>query len=182
MNRQDAEGAMQELDDTDPFNVGRFLMLRWGKNVKTSGHSGNPTSTEIQVELPVGSERFHFISRVAKFVAENGSKAERRLKDKEFANPAFRFLIYNSASNPEQKREHVFYRWRVYSFTQGDSYSEWRTKPFQMFEPHGQTWIPPPIHNKESDISRQNEPSDGSNEYMTGRQIERSRVGSTLFP
>lgn len=34
MNREDAEDAMNSIGDTDPFNVGRLLMLRWGKNVK----------------------------------------------------------------------------------------------------------------------------------------------------
>lgn len=179
MNRADAEAAMEECNEADPFNVGRLLLLRWGKNVKTSSDHSSNTSDEIRVELPVGLDRFHYISRVAKFVAENGSKAESRLKSKEFANPAFRFLTFN-ASNLEQEREHLFYRWRVYSFAQGDSYSEWRTKPFQMFEPHGRTWVPPPIHNKEPDSStRQKEHKDGSNEeaLMTGRQIERARGG-----
>mmetsp|Transcript_24537 Transcript_24537/g.60172 ORF Transcript_24537/g.60172 Transcript_24537/m.60172 type:complete len:573 (-) Transcript_24537:776-2494(-) len=178
MNRADAEAAMEECNDADPFNVGRLLMLRWGKNVKISDHSSS-VSDDIRVGLPVGLERFHFISRVAKFVAENGSKAESRLKDKEFANPAFRFLTFNASSRPEQRREHLFYRWRVYSFAQGDSYSEWRTKPFQMFEPHGRTWIPPPISNKSSDASRQKEHKEDSNDgaFMTGRQIERARGG-----
>lgn len=177
MNRADAEAAMEECNDADPFNLGRHIMLRWGKSLKTSDHSSSG-SEDIRVELPVGLERFHFISRVAKFVADDGSKAESRLKDKEFANPAFRFLTFNP-SRPEQRREHLFYRWRVYSFAQGDNYSEWRTKPFQMFEPHGRTWIPPPISTKASDASKQNEHKDDStNEgFMTGRQIERARGG-----
>ncbi|CAJ1966893.1 unnamed protein product [Cylindrotheca closterium] len=177
MNRADAEAAMEECNEADPFNVGRLIMLRWGKSVKISDHSGS-FSEHIRVELPVGLERFHFISRVAKFVADNGSKAESRLKDKEFANPAFRFLTFNG-SRPEQRREHLFYRWRVYSFAHGDSYSEWRTKPFQMFEPHGRTWIPPPISKKPADASKQKDQKDDSNDgaFMTGRQIERARGG-----
>lgn len=34
MNRQDAEDAMEACSETDPFKVGRQLMMRWGKNVK----------------------------------------------------------------------------------------------------------------------------------------------------
>lgn len=178
MKREDAEAAMEECNDADPFNVGRLLMLRWGKNVKFPDKPGS-VSEDLQVELPVGLERFHFISRVAKFVAENGSKAESRLKDKEFANPAFRFLTFNASSRPEQRREHLFYRWRVYSFAQGDTYSKWRTKPFQMFEPHGRTWIPPTTANKASDASRPKARKDDSKDeaFMTGRQIERARGG-----
>ena len=41
MNREDAEDAMESINETDPFNVGRFLMMRWGKNVKRTGTQGN---------------------------------------------------------------------------------------------------------------------------------------------
>ena len=34
MNRDDAEEAMEACDETDPFNNGRLLTLRWGKKVK----------------------------------------------------------------------------------------------------------------------------------------------------
>ena len=34
MNRQDAEDAMDACSEADPFNVGRQLMMRWGKNVR----------------------------------------------------------------------------------------------------------------------------------------------------
>ena len=34
MNRMDAEQAMEACNEKDPFNVGRQLMMRWGKNVK----------------------------------------------------------------------------------------------------------------------------------------------------
>jgi U2-associated protein SR140 len=34
MNRSDAEDALQSCDNADPFNVGRRITLRWGKNVK----------------------------------------------------------------------------------------------------------------------------------------------------
>ena len=34
MNREDAEEAMEACSESDPFNVGRPLMMRWGKNVK----------------------------------------------------------------------------------------------------------------------------------------------------
>ena len=33
-NREDAEDAMESCNETDPFNVGRHLMMKWGKNVK----------------------------------------------------------------------------------------------------------------------------------------------------
>jgi hypothetical protein len=39
MNREDAEEAMETCNETDPFNVGRHLMMRWGKNVKKTGEA-----------------------------------------------------------------------------------------------------------------------------------------------
>jgi hypothetical protein len=43
VHRQDAEDAMDALNDTDPFQVGRRIWVRWGKDVKSSciSSSGN---------------------------------------------------------------------------------------------------------------------------------------------
>ena len=40
--------------------------------------------------------------------------------------------------------EHIYYRWRLYSLSQGDTKSRWRDEPFQMFE-GGPWWIPPEL-------------------------------------
>jgi hypothetical protein len=40
MNREDAEEAMEACNEVDPFNVGRLLMMRWGKNVKRNVRQG----------------------------------------------------------------------------------------------------------------------------------------------
>lgn len=41
MHRPDAEDAMNACDNTDPFNCGRQIAMRWGKNVKTAVRQGN---------------------------------------------------------------------------------------------------------------------------------------------
>lgn len=40
MTREDAQEAMDAFNETDPFRVGRRLMMRWGKNVKKSVKRG----------------------------------------------------------------------------------------------------------------------------------------------
>jgi hypothetical protein len=45
-NRPEAEDAMQACDGTDPFNCGRRLAMRWGKNVKNSVHQGDGVKSD----------------------------------------------------------------------------------------------------------------------------------------
>ena len=52
MNREDAEEAMEACNEADPFNVGRMLMMRWGKNVKKNVRQGTGGGTTIQPLLP----------------------------------------------------------------------------------------------------------------------------------
>jgi U2-associated protein SR140 len=194
MNRDDAEEAMEACDETDPFNNGRLLTLRWGKNVKKvrrddsakpsihkrrkegvdsnkgskestapsalSTSSGKPNeratshhpdqsfgnqisgtngtrmkkydpkihaSRAIHVERPTDPSRFRFISTTASYVAKD-PEIEQRLNDEEGGNSLFEFLRPCS-NNDAHKKEKMFYRWRVYSFCQGDTYSIWRTEP-----------------------------------------------------
>jgi len=252
MNRADAEEAMEVCNESDPFNVGRFLMMRWGKNVKRNqegsaeddnrapgqnvskfpvdaphsrqgsdycsdeislhSHDGGPSVIEfrhppgpgdlseptkydrrlhsedaIRVGLPADQRRYHFISTVASSVAKNGSQFEQRLLEKEANNAEFGFLRYVPSSDIGRD-EHLFYRWRVYSFCQGDSYSMWRTEAFQMFHTVGRFWIPPPLFKEGSGMERHRKPVDTRREMdsvvrsvnsrqepMTGRQIELAR-------
>jgi U2-associated protein SR140 len=198
MTRDDAEEAMAACDETDPFNNGRLLTLRWGKSVKkvqrdksaktstqkrrkegVNSNKGCKDSTAppassmssskltesspsdslphsigkqtlgmnimpevkkydpemhasraIQVETPTDQSRFHFISTTASYIAKD-PEIEQRLKDEEGGNSLFEFLRPWS-DNDEYQKEKIFYRWRVYSFCQGDTYSIWRTEPVRL--------------------------------------------------
>jgi U2-associated protein SR140 len=115
-------------------------------------------STEaITVIAPTDPRRLKFITTVASFVAKDGSVLEQKLIETQSFNLDFRFLTprdddavhpFSSDNDDDDVRfeEHVFYRWRVYSFAQGDGFNSWRTDPFVMFEPHGRFWIPPPLN------------------------------------
>ena len=254
MNREDAEEAMEACNETDPFNVGRFLMMRWGKNVKRFVRQGtgggiaiSPTqkladngpihlrsdasmeesaslhddisarsdgmphfiemkpresSTDVSkaatyqasehqedsiaIDSPIDMDRFHFISTVASFVAKDGSYLEKRLLKTEAGNPLFNFLSLDNASDL-QRREHLFYRWRVYSFCQGDSHANWRREPFVMFHPNGRFWIPPDMNMEaaRNEYTRKQDRAEGirqrketrqkvsKSQFLTGRQLER---------
>jgi hypothetical protein len=112
----------------------------------------------ITVVAPSDPRRLKFITTVASFVAKDGSILEQKLIETQSFNPDFHFLTprddddpahpFSSDSGDDDLRfeEHVFYRWRVYSFAQGDGFSSWRTDPFVMFEPHGRFWTPPPLN------------------------------------
>ena len=144
------------------------------------------------VEVPSNKQRFNFISRVAFFVSKDGSHLERRLIQREGQNPKFGFLTLAQNATKDQRREHIFYRWRVYAFCQGDGFSTWRTEPFVMFHPYGRFWIPPAIDKEAALLEEMNERNRqemnernrkerrrlmGKREYMTGRQMERARDG-----
>lgn len=231
MSRADAEDAMEACSEADPFNVGRRLMMRWGKHVKKSaggapivkkGTGGivdtAPMSalhkksdlenhraaaaleaslnvdhrSSIRVVPPQDKRRAHFISTVASFVAKDGQQFESTLIQREFQNPAFSFLTFTSSASEVQKQEHIFYKWRVYSFCQGDGFHTWRVEPFCMFAQHGCTWIPPPIdveaaRREEEEIKRKQEEIERQKQqrrfqsskrgFMTGRQLEQARRG-----
>lgn len=237
MKREDAEDAMQ-CDETDPFNAGRRIMMRWGKNVKkiirkgTGGvavapirkraapsastqhaesssyqtstgsnpFSAIPTYDEkkhgedaVHVVMPEPAARAHFIATVASYVAKDGDVLERKLIELEYANPKFAFLsmpnntgeaIHARDQKKKQEVEHIFYRWRVYAFCQGDGFNVWRTEPFMMIRPNGFFWIPPAINQeaarkeeedrkmREEDIAQQKKKR---RRITTGRQLEQAR-------
>lgn len=223
MNRQDAEDAMASCDDTDPFNVGRRLTMRWGKNVKKDASvtpiqkraaAGVPSTSSlaasssfsqefmpqqpifdpaidgpnaVRVNIPESKERATLISMVASFVAKDGSALERMLEQEN--NPQYNFLRMPVNPTARQAEEHIYYRWRVYSFVQGDGFFLWRSEPFCMFRPHGCFWIPPPMdpnaaqqerdykQREEDRMRHQKEERVARRSMVTGRQLERARKG-----
>jgi U2-associated protein SR140 len=218
---------MDACSEADPFNVGRRLMMRWGKNVKKAA-DGIPvvrkgtggiapmieTKTDIEnhraaaaleallnvdnqrsirVVPPQDKQRAHFISTVASFVAKDGEQFERMLIHEELSNTDLKFLALSSDANETTKQENVFYKWRVYSFCQGDGFHTWRTEPFTMFQPNGCSWIPPPLDveaarkeveeskRKEEEIRKQKQQrrfQSAKRGLTTGRQLEQARRGA----
>lgn len=142
----------------------------------------------IHVKSPADPRREKFISTVASFVAKDGSIFEQKLIETQGLNPDFRFLTLrddDAASNHIGKfddeslrfEEHLFYRWRVYSFSQGDGFNSWRTDPFVMFEPHGRFWIPPRLNTmaaqEEEEAERRREQKRQADQEERRKQVEK---------
>ena len=99
----------------------------------------------IFVEAPPDPRRAKFITTVAEFVSKDGSVLEQKLVDTRGHEGQFAFLRpVPGGTDGTASREHVYYRWRVYAFCQGDTRGKWRPEPFVMFHPGGRFWIPPP--------------------------------------
>jgi U2-associated protein SR140 len=91
------------------------------------------------VSVPISNPRQRFIiDATASFVAKDGCDFEQIIMEQQYNNSEFDFL-YNIDSP-----EHVYYKWRVYSLTQGDTLQTWRVEPFLMVE-GGNRWVPPPM-------------------------------------
>ena len=179
MHRKDAEDALKSLDETDPFHVGRRIMIRWGKHVKkivkataappiprhiksysasaneaAKGTALSPPDVfqdddnnclRIQVDLPPDPQRRQLIDTVASYVAKDGAQLENRIRD----DPTLDFLhTIITPSSQQNTADRIYYKWRVYSFCQGDGLHAWRTEPFRMFQSPGAVWIPPPVNTE----------------------------------
>lgn len=94
---------------------------------------------DIIVSVPISNPRQRFIiDATASFVTKDGCDFEQIIMEQQYNNPEFEFL-YNIDSP-----EHVYYKWRVYSLTQGDTLQTWRVEPFLMVK-GGNRWVPPPM-------------------------------------
>lgn len=148
-------------------------------------------ATAIIVNAPSDPRRMKFITTIASFIAKDGSALEQKLIEREMHNPEFQFLLPNDDCDQERMSDHIFYRWRVYAFAQGDGFNSWRTTPFVMIKPNGRFWIPPRVnmeeaHREEETEKRREESRMAAQEerrkmaddkdlsHMTGAQIERA--------
>mmetsp|Transcript_16472 Transcript_16472/g.47364 ORF Transcript_16472/g.47364 Transcript_16472/m.47364 type:complete len:605 (-) Transcript_16472:1189-3003(-) len=187
-------------DDEKPFAYTPALANASSPRYEPNKHSGDA----IRVLFPSDPHRLKFITTVASFIAKDGSILERKLIEKESGNPKFSFLTGDSSVamsdmsgvDVEKKRieinERIFYRWRVYAFTQGDGFDSWRTAPFIMIQPNGRFWIPPSLDHeaaqREEEAAKQKEEAilakmeirkqlSGKKDFMTGRQLEHAKYG-----
>jgi U2-associated protein SR140 len=217
-HRCDAEDCLAACDERDVFNKGRNIFLRWGKHVAmdmppqqqqqsgclTSGPIKNPQyalSPSVQFDpvhherlticivTPVDARRVNLITLVASFVAKDGRQLEVELQNRRANDNDFQFLFYGKGD----PIDHLYYKWRVYAFANGDGQYLWRTEPFQMLQ-DGCFWIPPPLEKEAAqrelvyleEQRRQQERQQqerrlqtARRDYVTGRQLENKRNRST---
>ena len=130
--------------------------------VSSSSLSLHKTQSRIKVIVPSDPRRAHAISLVASFVAKDGADLEQRLlqdsrNDLTFLTP-----------HAENMQEHIFYKWRVYAFAQGDTEYVWQTEPFVMVR-QGCVWIPPPV-DREAAARQEEEERRQKKEQQRNRQ------------
>lgn len=73
------------------------------------------------------------------------------IMERERGNPTYAFLF--DLASPL----HHYYRWRVFSFAQGDTLTRWRVDPFVMVQ-GGPRWLPPPLPDDSAD-KKQEQPT-----------------------
>ncbi|KAG0040813.1 hypothetical protein BGZ82_008871 [Podila clonocystis] len=155
MDRADAAVALKEMDGMDL--VGYVMKLGWGKAVALPAvpffvhkdykappkpikvavrKTFQPSNTDVVVKKPTDSQALVYIHRVIEKVLLVGHEFEQALITKEAHNPSFSFLT--DFKSPE----HIYYRWKLFSLSQGDTTTRWRTEPFKMVD-GGPVWVPP---------------------------------------
>ncbi|KAF8987800.1 U2 snRNP-associated SURP domain-containing protein [Haplosporangium bisporale] len=155
MERADAAVALKEMDGMEL--LGYAMKLGWGKAVALPAvaffvhkdykappkpikvavrKTFHPSSTDVTVRKPTDPQLLVYIHRVIEKVLLVGHEFEQALIAKEAHNPSFSFLT--DFKSPE----HIYYRWKLFSLSQGDTTTRWRTEPFKMVD-GGPVWVPP---------------------------------------
>ena len=70
------------------------------------------------------------------FVIKHGPSFEALLISRCSADDKYKFIC------DYKNKDHVYYRWKLFSILQGDRVSRWNMDPFRMFE-GGSEWHPP---------------------------------------
>lgn len=98
-----------------------------------------PDSEVIRVPTDLPAATRDLVDLVAQYVSRGGMALEQDIARLQSDNPNFNFI---NAAFPDPVN--VYYRWRLYSFLQGDTTTRWRTEPYQVMSEGHRWWIPPP--------------------------------------
>eukprot|EP00435_Cladocopium_sp_Y103_P024770 s1745_g6.t1 len=123
-----------------------FLEELKAKHVTASDLSANERQVHVQVP-PVKLKRV--IDLLANYVAQMGEPFEEALRQRLAKSDGDRGIDWSflkEHSSPEAQ----YYRWRTFSFVQGDTRHHWRMEPFQMCT-KGMVWHPPQRNRGGSD-------------------------------
>ena len=163
MTKDDATKAMNTMGGASFHN--HRLSINWGDPVslpaipiwpRPIGVSTNPESTreriqdgpppkekvlgigpDIVVKPPENGKIRFIIDAMAVFVVRDGIEFEQAIMEREKESRDFAFLFDHAST------EHMYYRWRVWSLSNGDTLSQWRVEPFLILK-DSSLWIPPP--------------------------------------
>ena len=164
MSHGDAEAAVIELDgreldgnkltvvmSPEPYRVPEYpTYIDFETTSLEDAKSRFPILKTVEVDPSMATHTRNLIDLAAASVVKYGGDFEEALSTREASNPAFAFL-----RPPYTSPEQIYYIWRVYSLSQGDSMNSWRTTPFQMYLGDCSVWVPPSQFQSdiETDIS-----------------------------
>ncbi|MES1918858.1 U2 snRNP-associated SURP domain-containing protein [Bonamia ostreae] len=148
MWRDDARNAINALNDQILFDkivtlsMEKVLPPVWypiqfGKKEATVVDIDQLKNVEMRtVEMIKDDKTRRLIDAVATFVSKEGYLFEKHFIEIHAEDPNFDFITETKTP------KNLYYRWRVYSLSQGDSLDDWSLKPFRIIE-NGPLWIPP---------------------------------------
>merc|ERR1739848_926493 len=82
----------------------------------------------VKVVQPEEKQVRLLIHRTIEFVLKYGAKFKKQLATKEARNPAFQFLT------DYQSNEHIYYRWRLWSLSHGETVTRWSEEPYKIIK------------------------------------------------
>ncbi|KAG0346382.1 hypothetical protein BG004_001846 [Podila humilis] len=194
MDRADAAVALKEMDGLDL--LGYSMKLGWGKAVALPAvpffvhkdykaplkavrvpvrKSFAPSSTDIIVMKPSDQKQLVYIHRIIEKILLVGHEFEQALIEKEPHNPLFSFLTDFKSPN------HFYYRWKLYSLSQGDTLTRWRTEPFKMVD-GGPVWVPPLMSFTDEIFKEDEKLLEAHEDEFEKSAIVEIMVGSMVLP
>eukprot|EP00198_Chlamydomonas_reinhardtii_P008180 XP_001697517.1 predicted protein [Chlamydomonas reinhardtii] len=147
MKRDDAEMAMRKLQGI--ILHGNELHIGWGKAIPLPAIPiYDPREGAVVSAIPAAATRpAHLLPDLVipkkaynddHSVHRDGCALEQAVMEAEQKNFDFAFLFDLKSS------EHLYYRWRLHSLSEGDTLRTWRIEPYCMVH-GGQRWVPPPM-------------------------------------
>lgn len=122
---------------------GAAIMVPSLESTRQRAQDGPPPKQEvvgmgpdIHVLIPADPRQRFVIDAMAYYVLQDGCDFEQAIMENEYNNPEFSFLFDVTSS------VHVYYRWRLFALSNGDSLRSWRVDPFLMVEKSNR-WNPP---------------------------------------
>ena len=158
MRREDAEIAIKAMHGAMLLN--QSLKLNWSRSVPLPSHpialkgskSGGrsyapppidslslpPGATKYDITFPTDPALKELIDLLAIYVMRYGLTFEHAMIQRAHTTSDVNLAFLTTTAS----LEHLYYRWRLWSLTQGDTLTHWRSRPFQMVE-GGAYWVPP---------------------------------------
>eukprot|EP01134_Creolimax_fragrantissima_P006963 CFRG6963T1 len=140
---------------------------------KTTGN--DLEDAEVVVMIPEDTSLRKRIHRMVQYVTVYGTDFESLIMQREYQNPDYEFLYeYNS-------KEHVYYRWKLFTILQGEKPDDWSKSRFKMYK-DGSWWLPPSKALEEETVKGQlkGKDRDTLEEYLRSAELNNNYVKNVM--